>query len=359
MELPMPEPMNGNLPSKQVMKKGIILQITLILILQLSAQKQEKQNFKIMCYNVDNFFDCIHDSLSNDVEFLPTGIRAWNYSKYQKKQTNIAKVITAVGGWDVPAIIGLCEVESNKCLYDLTHYSGLKNLGYNYIHYDSPDPRGIDVALLYQPVLFKPLHHEAIKIQFPQAPEIKTRDILFVTGRIPTGDILHVFVCHLPSRLDGELESEARRKFVASVIRAKVDSIVKDNQQPKIVIMGDFNDYPTNSSMAETLQANPITDSNKTNCLFNLMYKMHLEGKGSNKYKGEWGVLDQIIVSGDLLNSTGSIFTSQGNAHIFDAGFLLENDNSYLGKQPFRTYSGMKYQDGYSDHLPVYADFWY
>lgn len=344
------------------MKRGIILQITLILVLQLAAQKQEKQekqNFRIMCYNVDNFFDCKHDSLSNDTEFLPTGIRAWNFSKYQKKQTNISKVIVAAGGWEAPALVGLCEIENDKCLYDLTHYSGLKNIGYNYLHHDSPDPRGIDVALLYQPILFKPIHNEAVRIRFSQTPENKTRDILFVKGIIPTGDTLHVFVCHLPSRLDGEMASEGKRKFVASVIRSKVDSIFNVNQRPKIVIMGDFNDYPTNSSMVEVLKANPISDNITPNYLYNMMYKMHLAGKGSNKYKGEWGVLDQIIVSGDLLDSSKSFFTLQGNAHIFDAGFLLENDNAYLGKQPFRTYIGMKYHDGFSDHLPVYADFWY
>ena len=355
----MPEPTNGNLPNSPFMKKGILLQLILIITIQLVAQKQEKQNFKIMCYNADNFFDCVHDSLSNDNEFLPSGIRAWNYSKYQKKQSNIAKVITAIGGWDAPALVGLCEVESDKCLYDLTHYSGLKNFRYNYIHHDSPDPRGIDVALLYQPIQFKPIHNEAIRIHFPMAPENKTRDVLFVSGIIPTGDTLHVFVCHFPSRLGGEMESQDKRKFVASVIRSKVDSIYTVNGHPRIVIMGDFNDFPTSSSIAEDLKANPITGSVLATRLYNLMYNLQLEGKGSNKFKGEWGTLDQIIISGELLNPSGSFFTSQDHAHIFDASFLLENDKAYLGKQPFRTYAGLKYQDGYSDHLPVYANFWY
>ena len=341
------------------MKKGIILQITLMLTLQLVAQKQEKQNFRIMCYNVDNFFDCVHDSLSNDFEFLPTGTRAWNYVKYQKKQANIAKVITAIGGWEAPALVGLCEVESNKCLFDLTHYSGLKNFRYNYIHYESPDPRGIDVALLYQPSLFKPIHQQPIRIRFPQTPEIKTRDILYVSGLIPTGDTLNVFVCHFPSRLDGEKESQDKRKYVASVLRTKVDSIFIASNHPKIIIMGDFNDYPTNSSIMDILRAKPLSGSISTNSLYNLMYKMHGEGKGTNKYKGEWGTLDQVIVSGNLLNSSGTFCTSQEKAHIFDAGFLLENDNTFMGKQPFRTYVGFKYHEGFSDHLPVYADFWY
>jgi len=341
------------------MKKGIILQITLILVVQLFAQKKEKQDFKIMCYNVENFFDCVHDSLSKDTEFLPTGLRGWNTSKYLKKQANIAKVITAIGGWEAPALVGLCEIESDKCLRDLTHYSGLKNLRYKYIHHDSPDPRGIDVALLYQPTQFTPLHDEAIRIIFPESPEIKTRDILYVSGRIPTGDTLHVFICHLPSRLEGEKESEGKRQFVASVIRLKVDSLFATTHRPNIVIMGDFNDYPSNSSLSEVLKAKPLTGSISSDGLYNLMYKMQLEGKGSNKHLGEWGVLDQLIISGNLLATSNPIFTSQQNAHIFEAKFLLENDRKYLGKQPFRTYAGMKFQDGFSDHLPIYVDFRY
>jgi predicted extracellular nuclease len=341
------------------MKKGILLQLIMIVSIQLAAQKQEKQDFKIMCYNVENFFDCVPDSLSNDTEFLPTGVRAWNYTKYQHKQSNIARVIAAIGGWEVPALVGLCEVESDKCLSDLTHYSGLKNFRYNYIHHDSPDPRGIDVALLYQPQQFKPIQDRAIKISFPLAPESRTRDILFVTGIIPTGDTLHVFVCHFPSRLGGEMESQDKRKFVASVIRTKVDSLFTANSHSKIVIMGDFNDYPTNSSLVDVLKAYPLTNPVLASGLYNLMYNMQAEGKGTNKYKGEWGVLDQIIISGGLLNQSGKFYTTPEDAHIFDAPFLLENDRAYLGKQPFRTYSGLKYQDGYSDHLPVYADFRY
>ena len=355
----MPVLTNGSRQKNSFMRKGIILQIALIFVFQLVAQKQEKQNFKIMCYNVENFFDCVHDSLTNDSEFLPNGARGWTYAKYQKKQANIAKVISAVGGWDAPALVGICEVESRKCLIDLTRYSGLKNLRYKFLHHESPDPRGIDVALLYQPQEFKPIHDEAIPIQFSQTPQSRTRDILFASGIIPTGDTLHVFVCHFPSRLDGELESEEKRIFVASVIRTKVDSIFKANKKPNIVIMGDFNDYPTNASLLEVLKARPLNDSISNHGLYNLMYKLHIEGKGSNKHLGDWGALDQMIVSGNLLKPTNSIFTMQTDVHFFDADFLLENDKTYLGKQPFRTFVGMKYQEGFSDHLPIYADFWY
>lgn len=341
------------------MKKQVILVICLLLSVSFLAQNSGKRNFKIMCYNVENYFDCVDDSLTDDSEYLPGGMRGWNVVRYQKKQANISRVITAIGGWDAPALVGLCEVESEKCLIDLTRYSGLKSLKYKFLHHESPDARGIDVALLYQPKLFKPIHDEPIGIRFPFAPASKTRDILFASGIIPTGDTLHVFVCHFPSRLGGELESEEKRMFVAQVLRAKVDSLFAANSSPNIVIMGDFNDFPTNKSILENLTALPVNNSINNRHLYNMMYWMHKKGVGTNKHQGEWGALDQMILSGNLLNKEKSFYTSQENVHIFDADFLLEDDKQFLGKQPFRTYAGMKYQDGFSDHMPVYADFWY
>lgn len=339
-------------------KFGIFI---LLVSLQINALSQniEKKCFRAICYNVENYFDCVDDSTTEDSEYLPSGIRAWNNEKYKKKQTNISKVIAAIGGWDAPPLVGLCEIESRKCLVDLTRYSGLKNLNYKFMHHESPDMRGVDVALLYQPNFFKPVYDEAIRINFPNAPTSKTRDILFVSGVLPTDDTLHVFVCHFPSRLSGELESEEKRLFVSSVLRLKLDSIFKANSKPNVLIMGDFNDYPINNSMLNVLKAqnpeNTVTPDN----LYNLMMPIHIKGKGSHKHEGEWGTLDQIIVSGNLLNPANRFFTLAGDAHVFDAEFLLENDEVYLGKQPFRTYKGMKYQGGYADHLPVYVDFWY
>jgi len=322
------------------------------------GQTHEKQCFKIVSYNVENYFDCVDDTLTNDAEYLPGGIRGWNYDKYSRKQANISKVIVAIGGWEAPAIIGLCEIESEKCMRDLTRYSGLKQLKYKYLHHESPDTRGVDVALLYRSSYFKPFHDEAIGIHYPDAAQTKTRDLLFASGILPTGDTLHCFVCHFPSRLGGELESEDRRIFVASVLRLKVDSLFAKNPRSNIVIMGDFNDYPTNDSMLKTLKALAPTGNYSSTSLYNLMYPIHTSGKGSHKHEGEWGALDQIIVSGNLLNPLNNISTLPGDAHVFDADFLLVNDDKFLGKEPFRTYNGMKYQGGYSDHLPVYVDFW-
>ena len=334
--------------------------LLLFFSISLAAQNSSsKNNFKILCYNVENYFDCVDDSLTIDEEYLPDGMRRWNYTKYQAKQANIAKVITAIGGWDAPAIVGLCEVESRKALTDLTRNSGLKNLNYEFVHFDSPDVRGIDVALLYQANQFKLIHEEAIGVFFPQSPATKTRDILLASGIVATGDTLHIFVCHFPSRLGGELESEDRRIRVASTLRGKVDSLFNISASANIVIMGDFNDYPDNKSITQVLKAEQPKDNPEVGNLYNLAYPLHLQGKGSHKYDGEWGMLDQFIVSGNLLNTSNQFYTTSADMHIFDADFLLENDATHLGKKPFRTYIGMKYNNGFSDHLPIYADFWY
>ncbi|VBB47174.1 Endonuclease/exonuclease/phosphatase [uncultured Paludibacter sp.] len=318
----------------------------------------EKKNFKVMSYNVENYFDYVDDSLKADEEYLPTGIRAWNIEKYRTKQNHISKVIAAVGGWEPPALVALCEIESEKCMVDLTKYSPLKNLKYKYVHYESPDARGVDVALLYQPEMFKPFHSEPIRINFPNS-DSKTRDILYVAGKIPTGDTLNVFVCHFPSRLGGELESEEKRMFVALTLRAKVDSVFTSSPLANILIMGDFNDYPSNVSIEKTLKASKLTDNISSSALYNLAFALQEKGIGSHKHEAEWGMLDQIIVSGNLLNPANKISTTQSDMHVFSADFLLEDDEKFLGKKAFRTYNGMKYQGGFADHLPVYVDLWW
>ena len=320
------------------------------------GQSVEQNKFKIMFYNTENFFDCVDDSLTDDAEFNRGGVRGWNYERYQEKQRHLSRVIVSVGEWEVPAIVGLCEVENAKCVRDLVFYSPLKNLGYKFIHFESPDPRGIDVALLYQPDKFRPFHSEPIRIHFPFAPASRTRDVLFVSGKMPQGDTLHVFVCHFPSRLGGELESAEKRMFVALQVRLKVDSIMHQSPTAKIVIMGDFYDFPSDKSLCDGLKALSVPSNPDGAQLYNLMDAMQKKGLGTNKHAGEWGILDQLIVSGALLRSSAAVHTSQNKAHIFSPDFLLEDDKAYLGKQPFRTYNGIKYQGGYSDHLPVYLE---
>ncbi len=342
------------------MKKLFTTLASLLLVAMQPAQSQTPftahQTFRVMTYNVENLFDLHDDSLTRDEEYLPGGIRGWSYTRYRYKLASIARVIVSTG-WDPPAIVGLCEVESHKTMIDLTRYSPLKNLNYRFIHYESPDARGIDVALLYQPLYFRPLHHMPINIQFPHAPDSRTRDVLYVSGIVPSGDTLHCFICHFPSRLGGELESEKNRTVVASVVRTKIDSLLTNNSSSKIIIMGDFNDNPDNASMNEILGA--VDPDNKKGDLVNLSYPLYRAGMGTHKYAGKWGMLDQIIISRSLLNSTEAFYTRPETVTIVQPSFLLEKDKKYLGDKPFRTYIGMKYQGGYSDHLPVYVDFYY
>lgn len=308
-----------------------------------------------MFYNVENLFDTLDDSLKNDEDFLPEGNHFWNNHKYFTKLNQIYKVIIAIGEWNPPAIIGLCEIENRKVLNDLVNNTPLVKYEYKIIHKESPDRRGIDVGFLYREDLFKPISNEFLSINFPDNPESKTRDILYVKGVANKLDTLHIFINHWPSRWGGQLESEDRRLFVASVLRSKIDSIFNQNANSNIIITGDFNDYPDNKSILEILSANQNFENIKPNTLYNLSANLFkTKNIGSHKYQGEWGVLDQFIVSGNLLNSENKMYTSLDDVTIFNKKFLLESDDSYYGFKPNRTYIGYKYNGGYSDHLPTY-----
>ncbi len=317
----------------------------------------KERYLRIMFYNVENLFDTENDSLINDEEFLPKGARFWTKHKYYTKLNKIATTIVSVGGWSPPQIVGLCEIENRKVLDDLCKRTGLKNLKYRIIHKESPDKRGIDLALLYQKDSFKPHSYKAIQITFPFSKGTTTRDILYVKGVAKNDDTLHIFANHWPSRWGGQLESERKRIHVAKILRNEVDSIFKNNQNAKIVIMGDFNDYPNNKSIKEVLKARENFASPISSELYNLStYIERKQNIGSHKHKADWGVLDQIIVSGALLNAKSGLKSAKENASIFSADFLLIDDETYTGKKNFRTYLGYKYIGGYSDHLPVILD---
>lgn len=318
---------------------------------------QEKVPFRIVSWNIENLFDTHHDSLKNDREFLPDAMRHWNYSRYKKKLADIARVITAVGEWNPPVLVGLCEVENDTVLRDLTRRSPLKELDYRYVMTSSPDLRGIDVALLYQRDLFKLLSSRSISIP-PFNQHRPTRDLLHVSGLLLTGDTLDVFVCHLPSRSGGAKESEPYRLHAAQILRTEADSILYKRLHPQVIIMGDFNDYPTNKSIQKVLEAEAPSPTLSPLKLYHLLArKAKSKDFGSYKYRGEWGLLDHLIVSGALLNQSGKFFTSEEKANVCLLPFLLIEDKKYGGREPFRTYKGMKYQGGISDHLPIYTDF--
>lgn len=345
-------------------KAGFLFLLLFPIFLLHGQTEKDTLSFRVVSYNVENLFDYRHDTLKNDYEFLPDGMRHWNYGKYKKKLDAIARVITAVGGWTPPALVALCEVENDSVLRDLTQRSILRETGYRYVMTDSPDQRGIDVALLYQRNMFKLLSYQSIPI--PQTSGKKkfrpTRDILHVSGLLLNRDTLDVFVCHLPSRSGGAKESEPYRLFAAQQLKTAADSIYRRRRHPKILIMGDFNDYPGNKSVREVLAAEAPPQDKSTlqpQQFYHLLARKAATQKhfGSYKYQGEWGLLDHIIVSGTLLLPSSGFHTDESKADVFRPDFLFTEDKKYGGRQPFRTFYGMKYQGGYSDHLPVWADF--
>ncbi len=336
------------------MKKLLLLCLSIWIVYPVFSQSP----FRVMSYNVENLFDTEKSSRKNDGDFTPDGNLHWTVGRYSNKLNNLAKVITAAGEWDSPAIIGLCEVENERCMTDLTKHSLLKAQDYRYVITHCADRRGINVALMYQRDKFKYLSHKSYKIKFPQNPHKVTRDILHVTGLIQTGDTLDVFVCHFPSRRGGEQESEPDRIFTASVLKSKTDSLISLRKKANIIIMGDFNDEPANESILKTLKAQPAEKEVNPSDLYNLFYKFTRQNNvGTHKYGRQWNILDQIIVSGNLFDRRQIFHVLPETATIFQRDFMMEKDNSNGGKKPFRTYSGMKHTGGFSDHLPVYVDF--
>lgn len=315
------------------------------------------QDIRIMFYNVENLFDVTDDSLTSDEEFTPEGDRRWNQRKMYDKIHGIYKVIMAVGTWEPPAVIGLCEIENRFVLEQLIYETPLNDFGYRIIHHESPDRRGIDVALLYRDEFFLPLHDEAVPVGFPFDTSYVTRDILYVKGLLGGSEMIHIFVNHWPSRYGGYLETIDKRKHVAGILKGKTDSLFAINTGMRVLIMGDFNDDPDDESISRILQAQPVSDSTRPGSLYNLMSCVNdPQKKGSLKYRGNWNTFDQIMVSGALLDEEGQIILKGTKAEIFSPAFLLEKDETYLGEKPFRTYSGFRYHGGFSDHMPVYID---
>ena len=325
------------------------------------AQNQDTLTFRVVSYNVENLFDIRHDSLKNDHEFLPTSTRHWNYSRYRKKLNDLARTPLALGEWNPPALVALCEVENDSVLRDLTQRSALREAGYRYLVTHSADERGIDVALLYRRELFKPLTSQNIRIHQLHPQARPTRDILHVSGLLLNGDTLDVLVVHFPSRSGGAKVSEPYRLQAARRVKQTTDSLMAIRHYPQILLLGDFNDYPTNQSIRDVLQAEalPTDEAPDEKRLYHLLARKAKEQKhyGSYKYQGEWGLLDHLIVSGNLLKPSAPLYTHEGQADVARLPFLLVPDPKYGGEQPFRTYLGPRYQGGISDHLPVWADF--
>ena len=304
----------------------------------------------VMFYNTENLFDTDDDPLKDDDAFTPNGDYRWTRPRYWNKLDAISKVIVAADEDMAPALVGLCEVENETVLTDLTSRSALRQAGYRFVMTDSPDRRGIDVALLYRRSFFRILEHESLRVNLAAYGGGATRDILHVTGILENLDTLDVYVCHWPSRSGGTEETEPRRICAAKVVRASVDSILSVRRKPYVILMGDLNDDPDAVALREGLKARPFSQGSglADGELVTVMDK--LEGH-SYKYQGEWDTYDQFVVSASMLNGLGC--TELLGAEVMNLPFLLADDDNYGGVKPFRTYNGRRYQGGYSDHLPV------
>jgi predicted extracellular nuclease len=319
----------------------------------MDMSRRYDNRFRIGFYNVENLFDIEDDSLTSDESFTPDGENRYTYARYKKKSDGLAKTMLAMGGWEAVEVIGLCEVENRGVLEGLTQRSPLKEVGYNIIHQDSPDSRGIDIACIYRPAKFNVINYKYYRVRFPASPERTTRDILYVKGKLNNGDTLHVFINHWPSRYGGQFASEESRIYVADMLRQKVDSLNRTFVNPYIILTGDFNDYPNDISLAEHLKALESPALARGNDLVNLSYPIMYKF-GSHSFAGEWGVLDQMIVSNSFFagKSTSIEPTTVG---IFDAPWLL-TENAAGNSVTFRTYQGPAYVGGFSDHLPIFLD---
>lgn len=312
---------------------------------QTYCQSSDAQEIGILFYNVENLFDTYDDTLKTDEEFLPQGIRGWNYTKYAKKINRIARVIYESGGWNPPCLIGLCEIENQHVLNDLIYKTGLSKLNYRYIHYESKDIRGIDVALLYNTNDFIPLESRAIPIPLSDNNH-PSRDILYVFGLYKESIPLHVFVNHFPSRYGGLIKTIPKRLISAQTLSDTIQHIRKDDINANIIAMGDFNDNPTDSSMLLLSRQAELLNLSIASQTIN-------KSPGTLKYQFEWNTFDQFFISSNMKDSTNLLISTQ-QQKILDFDFLLEDDRVYTGKKPFRTYSGYQYNDGFSDHLPIW-----
>ncbi len=349
--------------------KYVLFVTTVLLLMHCKITKKvvetpiesEPKTYRIGFYNVENLFDTLDNPMTEgDDNFTPEGRNLWTTKRYYKKLDDLAKIIDGMGQ---PVLMGLSEVENKTVCEDLCKRKGLVMAKYDIIHQESPDFRGIDVALLYQKEQFSILETDFIPIHFPKeiVEDYTTRDILYTKGILNKKDTLHVFVNHWPSRRGGLKESEPKRMYVAQQLKIYMDAILKTSPTAQIVMMGDFNDEPSNRSIMEGIGCQPqdIFDDKapsakpQRSAFYNCMDSLHVRGLGTYNYRGNWNMLDQIIVSKALQSPKSDLQVSK--SVIFQRDWMMYKHDRF-GAMPSRTYGGPNYYGGYSDHLPVYVE---
>lgn len=311
-------------------------------------------NFTVAFYNVENLFDTINDEGIRDGDFTPEGAIVWDNQKYTKKLNDIARVIAAIDSANFPMIVGLAEVENLGVLKDLTSKTKLSKGKYAIVHFDSPDERGIDVALLYRSDYFTPLHARPYPLNFDFDKDDRTRDLLYVKGMIGV-DTLHLLINHWPSRSGGKEKSDPKRQAAAIQVKSVVDSIFRFNAEANIIIMGDLNDNPTDDNVSVSLNAKRIAEHAKSDELYNLAINKFESGEGTLYYRS-WDLFDQIIVSGSIINGNTGYTLARNEIQILKEDWMLYKNRQGV-KVPNRTAGRNDYFGGFSDHLPVYIRF--
>lgn len=307
-------------------------------------------------YNLENLFDTI-DQENEDEEYLPDGANQWTMEKYTEKLYNMARVISGIGG-NGPSIIGVAEIENRGVLEDLVAQESLRHLGYKIVHYDSPDKRGVDCGILYQPDVFQVFSSGHRAVNIPGEPDVLTRDIVYASGRID-GEIVHILVGHWPSRSGGEQRSMPRRMAAARTMKSVADSLYHLFPGSKVIMMGDFNDDPTSPSVRDGLQVKKSVKQTAPADYYTPMLPLYNKGMGTLAYRDVWNLFDIMVVNGELLGrdvSTLQLYEDPGSgdlAFIYKQPFMLQQQGQYRDYSR-RTSIGGQYQGGYSDHFPVF-----
>ncbi len=309
------------------------------------------QRLTVAHYNVENLFDTINDPNINDEEYLPEAEKKWNSERYKQKLDRLAEVIASMNSGKGPDFLGLCEVENAAVVADLTQQKRLKKLQYQFVHHNSPDARGIDVAFMYRRGLLKKVSSRSVFLADPENPDFRTRDILVVNGTLKNGQQAYFLVNHWPSRVGGQEKSQPKRILAAHLARSIYDSIQVVHPQAAVFILGDLNDEATDVSVYEVLRTDSSLQGGGD--LYNPFYQLARKGDGSIVYQKKYQLIDHIIVSSTTLGEQAKVRFVEGSAGVHKPDFIREVNEKYKGS-PWRTYAGNNYLGGYSDHFPVY-----
>lgn len=338
------------------MKKLFLALTLLVACLNINAQSHQYHVSLVGFYNLENLYDTINNPEVDDEEFLPNSARHYDTHIYMDKLDRLSDVISQIGTDVSPdglALLGVAEIENDTVLTDLIHTKNLQNRKLKFVHYNSPDRRGVDVGLLYNPKYFKVISSAPLYVQLPGGSKDSwtTRDVLYVKG-ILDGDTVHVFVNHWPSRSGGEERSIPARAAAAGVVKKRIDSLMAISAQTKVIIMGDLNDDPVSPSLTKVLGAKGKMDDVKEAGIYNPWTDFYKKGLGTSPYQDAWGLFDQVLVSGAWLNKEQTGYHYR-RAVIFNKEFMVQKTGKWRGYSK-RTWDGTTYNYGYSDHFPVY-----